>query len=530
MERRVLLASGGAAFLSSLTSGRRASAQSQSRSVLKFVPSANLTVLDPIFSGAYVSLCHGYTVFDTLFGCDAAQVVQPQMAEGYTVSDDGRTWSITLREGLRFHDGEAVRATDCVASLKRWSARQSAGQIVAGFVEDWTAADDRTIRIALKRPMPTLATIMGTSVFPPFIMPERLAATDPAKPITDMVGSGPFRFKADEYVSGDRVVYERFADYMPRPEPAAWTSGGKVAKVDRIEWQIIPDAATAVAALQRGEVDWLERPVADLLSVLKADKGVKLDVIDPTGWTGFVRFNQLQAPFNNKAVRQAVMAAIHQEDFLRVATGDDPSSYTVCKSMFPCGTALGTQAGTSAMPGDIAAAKALLQKSGYAGEKAVLLGATDNPPLGDFAELVADTMRKIGIDVDLVTTDWGTVTQRRAKKEPVSQGGWSAFVSNVNGPAIMNPAIDFLIRGQGQGPGGYFGWYENADVETLTRSWLEAGDAADRKRTADQIQAIAFATVPEIPLGQYVQRTAYRRNVTGMLQGPAVLPWNISKA
>ncbi|MGI4802263.1 MAG: ABC transporter substrate-binding protein [Janthinobacterium lividum] len=528
IDRRALLASGTAALVSTSLAGRRAHAQTRPKSVLKFVPSANLTVLDPIFSGAYVSLCHGYAVFDALFGSDASQGVQPQMAEKHSVSDEGLTWTIRLRDGLRFHDGEPVRAVDCVASLKRWTARQAAGQIVGGFVDGWAAPDDRTIRIALKRPMPTLATIMATSVFPPFIMPERLASIDPTKPVTEMIGSGPFRFKADEYVSGNRVVYERFENYVPRAEPAVWTAGGKIAKVDRIEWHIIPDAATAVASLRRGEIDWLERPIADLLPTLKADKNVKLGVIDPTGWTGFVRFNQTQAPFDNQGVRQAVMAAINQEDFLRVATGDDPDSYTVCKSMFPCGTMFGSQAGAAAMPGDIAAAKALLQQSGYAGETAVLLGATDNPPLGDFAELVADAMRKIGIKVDLVTTDWGTVTQRRAKREPVSQGGWSAFVSNVNGPAIMNPAVDFLVRGQGQG--GYFGWYENAEVETLTRAWLEAEDQAERKRIADQIQTIAFKTVPEIPLGQYVQRTAYRSDVTGILQGPAVLPWNVAKA
>ena len=528
MHRRSMLAAS-ATFLTAATLPTRfAIGQGTSRSVLRYVPSANLTVLDPVWSGAYVSVCHGYAVFDTLYGVDAAGQLQPQMAEGHSVSDAGRLWSIRLREGLRFHDGEPVRAADCVATLKRWAARQSAGQVVAAYVDSWSAPDDRTIAIALKRPLPTLALIMGTSVFPPFVMPERLAMTDPSRQVTEMVGSGPFRFMDKEYVSGSFAAYERFAGYRPRAEPPDWTSGGKVAKVDRIEWRIIPDPATAVAALQNDEVDWLDHPTADLLPVLKGRRGVSLSVIDPTGWTGFLRFNQLQPPFDNEGVRRAVMAAIDQEDFLRVATAGDPSSYQVCKSAFPCGTAYGSQAGASAMPGDVAAARAMLQAAGYSGQPVVLLGASDLPPLGDFAELAADAMRRIGMNVELVTTDWGTVTQRRAKKDPVAQGGWSAFVSNVNGPAIMNPAVNFLIRGQ---PGrSYFGWYEDKDTEGLVQDWLEAGTETERKRLANAIQAIAFRRVPYVPLGQYVQRTAYRDTVKGILPGPAALPWNVSKA
>ncbi len=476
----------------------------------------------------YVSLCHGYAVFDTLFGTDAGQQVRPQMAEGMTVSDNGRGWTIRLREGLRFHDGEPVRAPDCVASLSRWAAQQASGRIVAGYLDKWAARDDRTIEITLKRPMPSLGIVMATAVFPPFIMPERLARADIAKPVVEMVGSGPFRFKADEYVSGNFVAYERFDGYTPRQEPPVWTSGGKVAKVARIEWKIIPDAATAVAALQQGEVDWLDHPIADLVPVLRTAKDIVLGNLDPGGWTGFLRFNQLQPPFNNEGVRRAVMAALNQEDFLRVATADNPALYTICKSVFPCGTPSGDQAGSAAMPGDPAAAKVLVRQAGYGGEKVVLLGATDIPPVGDFAQIIADTMTRIGINVDLVSTDWGTVTQRRAKKSSVAQGGWSAFVSNINAPAIANPAVNFLIRGQGEA--GYVGWYENAEVETLARDWLEATTDAARADLTGRIQAVAFRTVPIVPLGQYMQPTAYRASVSGILQGPAVLPWNVSKA
>ncbi len=528
MRRRDVLQTGAAAALASLGGAGRGRAQSSAASVLRFVPGANLTLIDPVWSTAYVSICHGYAVFDTIFGADAAQSPQPQMAEGYDISPDGRVWTIRLREGLRFHDGEPVRAVDCAASLARWTVRNPTGQVVGAFVDAWTAPDDRTLKVQLKQKMPTFAYMLANSVFPPFIMPERLAKAGADKPVSEMIGSGPFRFLADEYVSGSRVAYAKFNDYRPRAEAANWTSGGKVAKVDRLEWIVIPDKATAVAALQSGEVDWLESVPSDLVPLLRARRDIALGVIDPSGWTGALRFNQLQKPFDNVKIREAVLMAVDQKDYLQAATGADASAATECKAYFPCGTPLGRQLGTQAMRGDLAAARQLLREGGYAGEKVVILQPVDIAPYGDYAVIAADTLRRIGMNVDLVATDWGTITQRRVRKDPVDQGGWSIFVVGVNGPALLNPAVNFLVRGQGAR--GYFGWYENAEVERLAGEWLRSDTEADRNRLADMIQEIAFRTVPYVPLGQFVVETAHRRGVEGILQGPAVLPWNVAKS
>ncbi|UFN47057.1 ABC transporter substrate-binding protein [Roseomonas sp. OT10] len=446
MRRRNLLAAGAAAALTAQPRLLGRPAVAAPASVLRYVPSANLTLLDPVWSTAYISLCHGYAVFDALYATDAAGNVRPQMAEGHEVSPDGLTWTIRLRDGLRFHDGEPVRAADCVASLARWCARQATGQVVGSFVAAWEAADDRTLRARLHQPFPNLAYLMAHSVFPAFVMPERLAQTDPGRQVTEMVGSGPFRFVAGEYVSGALAVYERFAGYVPRGEAADWTSGGKVAKVDRIEWRVLPDGATAAAALQQGEVDWLERPVADLVPVLAQRRDITLKPIDPTGWAAVLRSNQLNPPFDNPRLRRAVLKAVNQEDFMRVAAGDDPQAWRLCRSAFPCGTRFGDEIGAPFMPADPAAAK----------------------------------------------------------------------------------AVNFLVRGLGQK--GYFGWYENAEVEALTQRWLEAGEEAEQRRLSDAIQRITFETVPNVPLGQYVQRSAWRTSVQGVLQGPATLSWNVSKA
>ncbi len=258
-------------------------ARAQGARVLRFVPQSDLTVLDPIWTTAYVTRNHGYLVFDTLFGQDGQFKPTLQMLD--QAISDGLIWRLRLREGLRFHDGERVLARDCVASIRRWMARDAFGGALADATDELSAADDRTIVFRLKRPFPLLPDALGkTPTLMAAMMPERLAKTDPFKQITEMVGSGPYRFKADERVVGARVVYERFADYVPRADGAVeWTSGPKVAHFDRVEWKVIPDEATASAALQQGEVDWWEYPSIDLLDSLTKSGKVKARVTDPTG-------------------------------------------------------------------------------------------------------------------------------------------------------------------------------------------------------------------------------------------------------
>src|SRR5579872_1286559 len=220
MQRRVLLQSAVATVVAAQGAGvsslaAPAIAQPAKVATLRFVPQANLTLLDPVFTTATVTSNHGYYVFDTLYSVGPDGVSAPQMAEGHSVSDDKLTWRIRLRDGLWFHDGSPVRAADCIASIERWAVRDPFGQLLAAAVDSYAAPDDRTIQVKLTKPFPLLDTALGkadSSV--PFIMPERLAMTAEDKPVTEMVGSGPYRFIANEYVNGSRVVYERFDKYV----------------------------------------------------------------------------------------------------------------------------------------------------------------------------------------------------------------------------------------------------------------------------------------------------------------------------
>ncbi|MGE0416364.1 MAG: ABC transporter substrate-binding protein, partial [Acetobacteraceae bacterium] len=381
MRRRSFLAGAGA------TLALPAVAQAQGQRVLKFIPQSDLAVLDPIWTTAYVTRNHGYMVYDTLYG-QAGQKhgfrAEPQMLEGHVVENDGKTWKLTLRDGLMFHNGEKVLARDCVASIKRWGARDAFGQALMARTDDLSAPDDKTIVFRLKKPFALLpdALCHGASNMCA-IMPQRIAETDPYKQVTEVIGSGPFKWKADERVQGSLFVYEKFDKYQPRPSgESSFTAGPKVVLFDRVEWHIQPDPATKAAALQAGEMDWWENPTADLLPLLRKNK-VKTEITDSTGNMYMLRPNQLYPPFDNPAIRRALLGAIDQREFMIAMMGDDTSLWQAPVGFFPPTSPLASEAGMSVLTGkrDPAAVKTALEKAGYRGEKVVFMVGTDQPTL-----------------------------------------------------------------------------------------------------------------------------------------------------
>jgi peptide/nickel transport system substrate-binding protein len=453
------------------------------------------------------------------------------MAEGHEVSANGLIWRIRLREGLRFHDGEPVRAADCAASLARWSKRDPFGQILAERVEEWRAADDRTLEIRLKRPFALLLDALAKpDANVPFIMPERLARTDANTQISEMVGSGPYRFIRAEFVSGSRVVYEKFDGYRPRNEPTDGAAGAKIAHYQRIEWHILPDPATAAAALQAGEVDWVDQPLPDLIPTLTRNRNIQVDVLNPYGIMSVMRLNHLQAPFNDRAVRQAVALSVDQSEYMRSTLGNDQSVWRECRSLFPCGTPLGTEdlSPLNAAPRNLDRARAALAASGYRGEKVVIINPTDFPLIGPHGQLTADRLRRIGFNVELADTDWGTVVQRRARTQPVDQGGWSIFHTFGSALAYLNPAVSSLVKGPGAS--GWFGWYGSPRAQELVEAWLDAPDADRQLSIANELNKLAQDDVATVPLGQFTMRTAWRRSITGHQKGSMPYPWGVRPA
>lgn len=524
MKRRTFLAGTATALAAP------AIAQGNAR-VLRFIPQADLTALDPMWTTAYVTRNHGFMVYDTLFGQNSQYQPSPQMLEGFTTENDGKLWRLTLREGLRFHDNEPVRARDCVASLTRWGKRDAFGGKLMENTDELSAADDRTVVFRLKRPFPLLPNALAkTPGFLPVIMPERIAATDPFTQVQDMTGSGPYRFVASERVPGARTVYERFAGYKPREGGVTdWTAGPKVVNFDRVEWTTIPDPTTAANALINNEQDWWDYATADLMPLLRRSRGVKVVVQEPSGQIAILRMNHLQPPFNNPAIRRALLGAVSQEDVVTTVVGTDKGMSRTGVGYFCPDTPMASTVGLEVFngPRDMAKVRADLKAAGYNNERVVLMAATDFPVLKAMADVTADMFKQAGLNVDYQATDWGSVITRRAKKDPVDQGGWSAFCTAWAGTDHLNPSGHLSLRTNGEQ--AWFGWPTDPTIEQLRDKWFEAPDVPAQAAICADIQKQALQSLPYIPLGQYLQPTAYRDSLQGVLNGFALF-WNVKRA
>jgi peptide/nickel transport system substrate-binding protein len=526
LSRRAVVA-GAAATAGALSATSEASAQGAAN-VLRVVMHSDLRIIDPIWTTAYIVRNHGYMIYDTLFAMDAQGQIKPQMVDTFTESADKLTYSFTLRDGLLWHDNKPVTAEDCVASVKRWSARDPLGQTVMGFVAEMTAKDAKTFEIKLKEPTGLLIFALGKpSSNVPFMMPKRVADTDPNTQISEFIGSGPFVFQRDEWRPGDKAVYTKFAGYKPRPEPASSLAGGKVVKVDRVEWRVITDQQQAVNALLAGEIDLIEAPSHDLLPLLKADRSIKIVNWNPLGNQYTMRFNHTTAPFNSQKVRQAALYALNQEDFLKATIGD-AEYYKVCKAMFVCGSPLETLAGMEdKLESNFAKSRQLLQEAGYKNEPVVLLHSTDLQVLTNLAPVAKDLLQRGGFTVDMQSMDWQTVVARRVKRDPPTQGGWSAMLTSWVSADILNPVMAGFFNASGDRAA--FGWPNDPEIETLRARFARAGTAAEQKSIAEAVQRRVADNPTHVHLGQWYLPGATRPNISGWLEAPAPVFWNIEK-
>lgn len=512
MDRRTFLLSTAAASVASafpFAVGAQAG-----KTVFRWVPQADLTLVDPTFTTAAVTQTHALLVFDTLYGLDAEYLPQPQMAAGHVVENGGLLWKITLRDGLRFHDDTPVRAADVVASLKRWAKKDLMGKSLMQSTESLTALDDKTIQFKLKKAFPLILHALGRqSGSMACILPERLASLPDNEQIKEVVGSGPFRFAADRWVSGSRVVYEKFTGYVPRKSDTkpVFTAGPKIAHVDGVQWNVIPDRATAIAALQAGEVDGVEIVDNDFLPMLAADPNIAI-LKRSLPSISILRFNHLYPPFDNPAMRRAILAAVSQTDYMTAHNGSDFPEYWSDKcGVFVPGTPMASDAGMEKLTGkrDLDKVRADIKAAGYKGEKIVLLDPVDFPSHHASALVTADLFKRIGLNVDVQTIDWGTSVQRRNSQELPSAGGWNVAFTAVTGPNNLDPAGHLPIRGNGKQ--AWFGWPTSEKLEQLRTDWFNAPDLEAQKKICRDIQLQVFEDVPYIPLGATYQIMALRK-------------------
>ena len=499
-------------------------------STFKAVVHADLKNIDPIWTTAYISRNHGYMVWDTLFASNEKFEIQPQMAESATVSEDGKTYTIKLRPGLKWHDGSPVTPDDCIASIQRWGQRDGMGQQMMAVVESMEAVDDLTFTIQLKETWGLVLAALGKmSSNVPFMMPKRLAETDPFEQVPDSVGSGPYIFVKDEWVPGAKVVYVKNQAYVPRDDPASGAAGGKVVNFDRFEWHYIPDDQSKMNAIINAEVDYWENPPADLVPVLQEAEGVVVQLADPYGSQGWMRINHLHAPFDNKVARQAIQLVVDQEPYLQAIVGT-PDLYKVCPAMFMCDTPFATDVGSNRlMMQDFDKAKAMLAEAGYNGETIVLMHPTDIPTLSAATQVTAQLLREAGINLEVQAMDWSTLTSRRAEKKAPEEGGWHIFHTSWIAPDLINPVANIGVSGGGTEK-AWFGWPTDAEIESLRQAFARETNAAKQKQLASQVQQRAMDSVTYIPIGQYFQYRAMRDNVSGFLPAPVPFFWNLEKS
>jgi peptide/nickel transport system substrate-binding protein len=493
---------------------------------IRMVPRGDLNILDPVWSTVAITRDYGYMVYDTLFSPDADFKPQPEMVDKTEISADGLTYTFTLRPGLKWHDGAPVTAADCVASVQRWSKRNLIGQKMAEKMDKIEATGDQTFVIKMKAKFDVIGALAEPSSSPAFMMPARIAATDANTQIKETIGSGPFIFKKDEWVPGNKEVFVKNPDYIPRKEPASFLAGGKVVKVDRVEWIHIPDANTVLAALISGEVDYYQNPSLDFLPTIEKNPQIKLLDLDKLGSQATLRLNHLQPPFNNVKARQAVLMAINQQEYMQAVAGEAKYYWKDCYALFACGGPYESDIGAIKKP-DLEKAKALLKESGYNGEKVVVLDPTNVPVLHAAVTVTVNNLRKLGMNVDVQAMDVGTMIARRAKKDAPDAGGWNVFHTQFQGTEQANPPGNAYIAAPCEkGPPG---WPCDQQIEDLRNAFLGETDPAKRKEIASKLQARAYEFVPYISVGQLRQPIAYRSNLKGVLQSGATVFWNIEK-
>lgn len=505
------LATMGALLLGALLAGP-APAQAQTKT-LRFVAHADVKILDPTFTTAYITRNFGYMVYDTLFAQDEKGQPKPQMVEKYTTSKDSKEWSFTLRPGLKFSDDSAVTPADAVASIQRWSVRDTFGGAMKAAGAEWTVVDARSFRLKLKEPFGmVLDALAKPSGFPLVVMPERLAKLPTSAPLNEVLGSGPYIFKRDEWRPGNKVVFVRNPNYVARREPPSGLAGSKKSNFDRVEWLYLPDANSAIAALKNGEVDYVEQVPPDYIAPLRSDPGVKL-MANSTQQAQLV-MNQLHPPFNNPKVRQALLKAVSQERFNAAMGYPLDMRMTYCATYFICGSANDTPVGSEAYrTPDVAKAKQMLAESGYKGEKVVLLMTSDVTYLNALSLTMLQTMRSIGLNVEGLTMDWASIGARRARRDAPEAGGWSAYATVANEFAINSPIVStYLSASCGN---TLPGWPCDKPLDELRAAWIRETVPAKRRELLEAFHRRAYETVPYINLGQFSPAAAARKELKG---------------
>ncbi|MFC0385664.1 ABC transporter substrate-binding protein [Muricoccus vinaceus] len=493
----------------------------QAAGTLTLVLESEVVILDPYATTAAITRTFGYHVWDTLFAMAENGEIRPQMVRDHTASPDGLTWTFTLRDGLKFHDGAPVTAADCVASLNRWMPRDPLGRMLQAVVASIEPRGADSFAIVLKEPFPLLLDVLGKPNAPvPFIIPARIIPSNPSARITEIIGSGPFVFRQDQWRAGDRMVLDRNPNYVPREEPPDFLAGGKRVKLDSLVLRVMPDDGTAASALAAGEVDYVQYLAFDQLSRLERSRSVEL--MGLTGihmFQGNFRLNHASGPFADPEVRKVLWHLVDQSSIMQAIGIPARFARPGCPSFWMCDAPLETRAGAEPARYDVALAREMLKRTNYKGEPVVMLEVSASISQ-TAANVFAQAMKEAGFTVDEQVMDWGTVLARRANKQ-----GWSLFPVYSNGVDMVSPLNHFYIAST---CADYPGWSCDARIPTLVDRFAKAGSLPEKRQLADQIQTIAYELVPNLMWGQFSRPAGYRNRMKGLIRSSFPIFWEVS--
>jgi peptide/nickel transport system substrate-binding protein len=505
------------------------SAQPSSK-VLRVVPSADVAELDPARAANQIGRIYSQMVFDTLFALDGTLSPKPMMVAQEKISPDGLTYTFTLRPGQKFHDGSPVTTRDVTASLTHWMDGASNGGELKSRLAAMTIVDPQTFTLTLNQRFGLLEFLLAGAGAPiPGIMREADATRDASVPLTNPIGSGPFRYVASARESGHRVVFERNADYIPRTEPPDGAAGARIVKVDRVEWDIMPDPTTAANALVSGEVDFWDTVTAEMVPFLK-QHGIIVRRTASLPSVAWIRPNFELPPFNDVRARQALALLVDQKEFMQVVAGDNP--WTTCYSFSVCGSLLGTEVGSEPYrKTDVAKARQLLAAAGYKGQPVVVVGTPQLPIINVMSQLLAQRLRDAGVNVDLQMGDWTSVfTRLNTPHLAVGHGAWNVAATYSLGGTSFNPLTNTMLNTScGPTATSRMGWPCDAQGDALRKAVLAAPDIAARKAAFETFQKRMWQFIPFVPAGQFDQQNAYGKNISGVLGGYVISYWNIEK-
>jgi len=503
------------------SAGQPGSRPSPGGGTLTVVLESEVVILDPYVTTAAITRTFGYHVWDTLFAMAENGEIRPQMVREHSASADGLTWTFTLRDGLRFHDGAPVTAADCVASLNRWMPLDPLGRMLRAAVAAVEARGDTSFAIALKEPFPLLLDVLGKPNAPvPFILPARILPEAPGGRITEIVGSGPFTFRRDAWLAGERMVLERNANYVPREEPPSFLAGGKRAKVERLVLRVVPDDGTAASALSAGEVDYVQYLGFDQIPRLERARGVEL--MGLTGihmFQGNFRLNHASGPFADPEIRKVMWHLVDQRGIMQAVGVPDRFARADCASFWMCDAPLETRAGSEPAAYDVVRAREMLRRTSYRGEPVVMLEVSASISQ-TAANVLAQSMKEAGFTVDEQVMDWGTVLARRGNKQ-----GWSLFPVYSNGVDMVSPLNHFYIAST---CADYPGWSCDNRIPPLLQRFAKAPDLAARRQLADEIQTIAYELVPNLMWGQFARPAGYRNRMKDLIRSSFPIFWEVS--